>query len=560
MIKRPFIIFSTLVITLSSFAAFGQSPKTEIHRGFPEKISAIENVEQDIAEALTVIEDNYTEGDELDYNDLFKGTIDSMLHSLDPHSDYMDAKEAEEFRTSQRSLYFGIGATINDLRNPEGEVLGTIIRATFEGAPAQRAGLVYGDLITEINGESVAGKRYPYVREKLRGPRGTSVDIVVKRYKTGELIPVKIVRDAVPQPSISEAYMVKPGVGYIAMSGGFNQTTYNEFIEQLTFLKSQGMKRLVLDLRFNPGGLVREAFYVANTFLNSGQIIITQRGRGEGLARKYRAENPNPDNTPLVVLVNGSTASASEILSGALQDHDRALIVGETTFGKGLITNPFKLEHGSYVLLAIAQYETPSGRLIQRDYSDGRLYDYQTNGGTLDEKDKRPRPKTDVKRTDSGRIVYGGGGISPDVEVKSILISPQQAARQRELVDSIYNFALDLTYGKVSGLQNLNVGGAITYDHDLEAGELRITPEAFDAFKKYAVDVFGVNEKTVDMERRFVERILRSELVTSAYGTRTSLQVFNEYDVQLQEALKLFPQAEQLAKRAKLHNGPASER
>ncbi|MFV0390103.1 MAG: S41 family peptidase [Pyrinomonadaceae bacterium] len=503
-------------------------------------------IETDLSEALTVIEQNYADGDKLNYNNLFKSSIDSMLHTLDPHSDYFDAKEFEEFRTSQRSEYFGIGATINDLTTGNGTVLGTYIKATFDGAPAQRAGLRYGDLIVEINGESVKGKRYPYVRDRLRGPRGTIAKLVVQKFDSGKLVPVEIVRDAVSTPSITEAYMVRPDVGYIAMSGGFNQTTFDEFQLEMTKLKAAGMKKLMLDLRYNPGGLVSQAFLVANTFLKSGQVIITQRGRGKGLDRRYRADNPSPDETPLIVLVNGNSASASEILSGALQDHDRALIVGETTFGKGLITNPFQLEYGSMVLLTIAKFETPSGRLIQRDYSDGKLYDYQTHGGTLDEADKPPKPKTDKKQTDSGRIVYGGGGISPDIEIKQRTLTPKDVEEQRTLIDPLYMFSLELAYGKVKGFEKYRINSDIIYNHDLSKNEFVVTPELIKAFNGFANREYKINATVTADQTEFITRVLRSELVTAQYGTTTSLQVFNDYDTQLLEALKLFPQAEAL--------------
>ena len=183
------------------------------------------------------------------------------------------------------------------------------------------------------------------------------------------------------------------------------------------------MEQIVLDLRNNGGGLVNQAYMVANTFLNSGQTVFTQKGRLDGSARTFQAENDSPENMPIVILVNRNTASASEILAGALQDHDRALIVGENTFGKGLVQNPFMLEYGSMLLLTIAKYETPSGRLIQRDYSDGNLYDYYTKGGTLREEETPVLPKGEEKRTDSGRTVYSGGGIMPDEAIKAQTIT-----------------------------------------------------------------------------------------------------------------------------------------
>ncbi|MBK8303313.1 MAG: S41 family peptidase [Chloracidobacterium sp.] len=312
------------------------------------------------------------------YNTVFKSSIDGMLHTLDPHSNYFDAKEFEEFMTEQRSQYFGIGATIGDLSDADGKVLATYVKATFEGAPANKAGLRYGDKfvsfsgqrvmpdgkIVEVKNESLLGKPFPEVRSFLRGPEGTAVQLTVERLGTGKRETVDIVRGAVPQPSVSEIYMIRPGVGYMALRGQFTQTISGEFIKGLRQLKAAGMQQLIIDLRDNGGGLVNQAKNIANAFLPYGQTVFSQKGRLEGVNEIYPAENRTPDRSPIVVLVNRNTASASEILAGALQDHDRALIVGEDTFGKGLVQYPFRLEYGTMLLLTIAKYETPSGRAI----------------------------------------------------------------------------------------------------------------------------------------------------------------------------------------------------
>jgi carboxyl-terminal processing protease len=276
-----------------------------------------ERIEQDVAEALALVESNHVTGAKLDYNEVFKSSIEGMLHTLDPHSNYFDAKGFEQFRTEQSSRYYGIGATIGDLSDPDGKVIATYIRATFEGAPANKAGLRYGDKIVEVNGTNVLGKPFSDVRNLLRGPRGTAAKLIVERYGTGKRETVDIVRDAVPQPSISEAYMLRPGVGYIVMNGGFNQTTFAEFADAMRRLKAQGMKQLILDLKNNGGGLVGQAYRVANTFLDAGQVVFTQKGRLDGTTEPYRADNQNPEKLPVVVLVNRNSASASEILAGA---------------------------------------------------------------------------------------------------------------------------------------------------------------------------------------------------------------------------------------------------
>jgi carboxyl-terminal processing protease len=512
-----------------------------------KKPVSVEKIEQDVSEALSIIESNHADGAKLDYNDVFKSSIDGMLHTLDPHSNYFDAKEFEQFRTDQSSRYYGIGATIGDLSDEKGNVVATYIRATFDGAPAHRAGLRYGDKIVEVNGTSMLGKSFSDVRNFLRGPRGTSAKLVVERYGTGKRETVDIIRDSVPQPSISEAYLIRPGVGYIAMSGGFNQTTFAEFTEAMKSLKAKGMKQLVLDLKNNGGGLVGQAYRVANAFLSTGQTVFTQKGRLDGTNEPYRAENPNPETLPLVVLVNRNSASASEILAGALQDHDRALIVGENTFGKGLVQNPFVLDYGSMLLLTIAKYETPSGRLIQRDYSNGNLYDYYTNGGLSRDDSAPATPKGPESKTDSGRAVYSGGGINPDVVVKPDTITIEQDRVQRRLANPVFAFALDLSYGRVKGFETYKVDKPIVFDYDIRNTDFPITDQLYDAFKAYAVAKYKYNPAIIDKERKFVERALRSELVTAAYGTTSSLQVFNETDTQLSKAIDLLPQAKQLA-------------
>lgn len=502
----------------------------------------IEKIESDMSEALTVIQENYVEGKKLDYNDLFKSSIDGMLHSLDPHSNYFDAKEFEQFRTEQQSQYFGIGASIGDLRDPSGKTVTTFIKATFENAPAYRAGLRYGDKILEVNGVSMVNKPYFEVRGHLRGPRGTTAKITVERYGTGKRETVEITRDAVPQPSIPEAYMIRPGIGYIAMTGGFNQTTFNEFRVAMQDLKAQGMTQLVLDLRGNGGGLVVQAYRVANAFLSRGQTVFTQKGRLDGVGDTYRAENPNPEKMPLVVLINQNSASASEILAGALQDHDRALIVGENSFGKGLVQNPFILEYGSMLLLTIAKYETPSGRLIQRDYSNGNLYDYYNNADGSKEK-----PKGTETKTDTGRPVYSGGGIAPDELVKPNTIPIERARQQQKLLDPLFAFALDLSFGKVSGFDTHRVDKAITFNYNLKNNEFPVSDQLFQEFKKFAVNQYKISASLIDKEREFIERNLRSELVIAAYGITTSSQVFREVDNQLYRAIELLPKAKQLA-------------
>lgn len=550
---RRLALFTILLI---STAGFAQSPSTTAvvprdrsGKSVVAKAVTPELIETDMKEALSVIEGNYAGAKALDYNEVVKTSIDSMLHTLDPHSNYFDAKEFEQFKTDQSSRYYGIGATIGDLSDADGKVIATYIKATFDQAPANKAGLRYGDKIIEVNGTSMLGKPFGEVRNFLRGPQGTTAKLVVERLATGKRETVEIVRDAVPQPSISEVYMIRPGVGYMAMRGGFNQTTYNEFVKGMRDLKAAGMTQLVIDLRDNGGGLVSQAYRVANAFLSSGQIVFTQKGRIDGVSDRYPADNRAPDHSPVVILVNRNTASASEILAGAMQDHDRALIVGENTFGKGLVQNPFQLDYGSMLLLTIAKYETPSGRLIQRDYSNGELYNYYTEGGSMRDEntDVVTHPKGTESKTDTGRAVYSGGGINPDFVVKPKTITIERNRVQTKLLNPVFGFALDLVVGKVKGLEKYKVDAPILYDYDIKSTDFPITDTVYAAFKQYAADKYKISPLQIDREREFVERTLRTEMVTAAYGSQTSFQVFNEYDDQLLKSIELLPQAKQLA-------------
>ncbi|MFT3745388.1 MAG: S41 family peptidase [Pyrinomonadaceae bacterium] len=553
---RLFALLTTLSLSTVGFAQNPNSTaRTQVERTADgakktaAKPATPEVISDELKEALAVIQGNYVGAKTLDYNEVFKSSIDSMLHSLDPHSNYFDAKEFDQFKTDQSSRYFGIGATIGDLADADGKILATYIKATFDGAPAHKAGLRYGDKILEVNGTSMLGKPFSEVRTFLRGPQGTTAKLVVEKLGTGKKETVEIIRDAVPQPSISEAYMIRPGVGYINMNGGFNQTTYSEFVQAMRQLTAAGMQQVILDLRNNGGGLVSQAYRVANSFLSEGQVVFSQKGRMEGATDPpYRSINRTPNRSPIVMLVNRNTASASEILAGALQDHDRALIVGEDTFGKGLVQNPFPLEYGSMLLLTIAKYETPAGRLIQRDYSNGDLYNYYTEGGSLrDENADAAKPKGSESKTDTGRSVYSGGGINPDVAIKPQTIPNERFRVQSKIAVPVFGYMLDLVAGNVKGLENYKIDKPIMFDYDIKPTDYPVTDTVFASFKQYAVDKYKIPASQIDREKEFIERMLRTELITAAYGTQTSSQVFNEYDTQLLKAIDLLPQAKQLA-------------
>jgi carboxyl-terminal processing protease len=526
------------------------------------RIEATEGVEQDFAEALTVIQENYVDGNKLEYNNVFKSSIIGMLRSLDPHSNFYDAKEFEELRADWRSEYYGIGASIGDRR--VGERSDTYILATFAGTPAERAGLRFGDRIVEVDGQTVAGKASGEVRDKLRGPKGSAVKIVVERASTGNKETVEITRDSVSQPTVPESYMIRPGVGYIDMTRGFNYDTAEDFQKALGNLHEKGMTSLVLDLRNNPGGLLDQAVKIAEQFLSREQVILSQKGRGArgGGDRTYKSENRSPDQTPIVVLVNRNSASASEIVAGALQDHDRALIVGETTFGKGLVQSILPLDYGTALTLTTTKYLTPSGRLVQRDYSNTGLYDYYTRGGLGQQDDeekeaeepKAATPTGPESRTDTGRPVYGGGGIAPDESVKPRVIAPPQ----QRLIDPVFAFARELVNGRIGGLESYKVQRAIDFGHDLVATDFPVNDAVFKAFKDFVANKkeYKFTAAQLDRSRDFIARQLRYDIATAAYGTVTAQQVLVADDPQVAKGIEVLPRARELAASAMRGRNP----
>jgi carboxyl-terminal processing protease len=503
-------------------------------------------IEGDFGEAIKVIQENYVEGKKLDYNSAFKSSIVGMLRSLDPHSNYYDRDEYEELKTDQRSEYYGIGASIQNFVIAEG--LDTFITATFPGSPASRAGLRFGDRILAVDGVKMSGKESVEVRDKIRGPRGSFVKVTVERAADKRVVTVEITRDTVPQPSVPDAYLLKPGVGYVDMTRGFNYSTTDELREALGTLHSRGATSLILDLRNNTGGFLEQAIKVAEVFLPIGQRILTQKGRNGLRDQTQESKNKSADTIPLVILINENTASASEIVAGAMQDHDRALIVGETSFGKGLVQSIIPLDSGGALTLTSAKYYTPAGRLIQRDYSGGGFYDYYTHGGSkrLDPKTEETKPAGPEKKTDTGRPVYEGGGISPDEQVKARTIT----TAQRRLLSPIFAFARELVNGRIQGVVDYKVPGSIDFEHELGSDEYPVTGPVVEAFKQFIAGdpQFKGLIPTVDRNRSFIELQLRFNVVTAAYGRVMGERVFiSTDDQQAAKAIDTLPRARDLA-------------
>ena len=542
-----FVLIFTLVIpsfALAQTSSSGPRPGNGLPGRRPSRTVTREvaAAERDFEEALKVVQEQYVDGRKLNYNDVFKSSIIGMLRSLDPHSNYYDRDEFEELKTDQRSEYYGIGASIQNYTY--GDQLDTYITATFEGSPAAKAALRYGDRIVEVDGVKMTGKMSIEVRDKIRGPRGSTVKLTLERAADKRIEKVDIVRDAVPQPSVPDAYMLRPGVGYIDMTRGFNYTTTDELLNAIEHLHGRGMTSLVLDLRNNPGGFLDQAIHVAEVFLRNGQLILTQKGRNGYRDNTYESRNNSPDLTPLVILINDNTASASEIVAGAMQDHDRAVIVGQTSFGKGLVQSIIPLEFGAGLTLTSAKYYTPSGRLIQRDYTNGGFYDYYTHGAGVGRPTEPAKPNGPESKTDTGRAVYGGGGISPDE-----VISPRTVnLAQRRLLSPTFAFTRELVNGRIRGFESNRIAG-IDFNHELQQNEFRITDALFKAYRDFVTrdPKYKTSAAVVDRYRSYVELELRFNIVTAAYGRVMGDRVFIlTDDPQVTKAVDVVPKARDL--------------
>jgi carboxyl-terminal processing protease len=353
--------------------------------------------------ALAAIDREYVESvpsDRLVYD-----AIGGMLQTLDPHSSFFDPKQYAQMRERQEGKYYGIGLSIQAI---DGDIT---VMSLFEGSPAYRAGIRRGDVIANVKGESAKNWTTEQTAKQLKGPKGTKVSISIRRPGYDKLIEMDVERDEVNIVTVRGAFMLDPQTGYIKL-GEFSETSDKEVGDALEKLKAQGMKRLVFDLRDNPGGPLDQAIKIANRFLPRGDMIVYTRGRLPDADRDYRGTG-DPDFTgPMLVLTSRNSASASEIVSGSLQDHDRALVVGETTFGKALVQSVYRISEGAGLALTTGRYFTPSGRMIQRPWDNA--FDEYLTYSLREQTGTREHTAAQLKYTDAGRKVYGGGGIEPD--------------------------------------------------------------------------------------------------------------------------------------------------
>jgi carboxyl-terminal processing protease len=466
-----------------------------------------------------VVEQNYAEPIDGDKADLaiYDGAIPGMLRVLDPHSNFYDPKAYAKMREEQHGRYYGVGMTIQQAYGG-GK---TYVLYPMEGAPAFRAGIHPGDVISAVDGKSTDGMSSDLVAKALKGPKGTHVQVSMIREGHAKPLIFDLVRDEIPNPSVDLKYEIRPGIGYIHLKQ-FQETTAQEVIEAINGFGD--LKGLVFDLRKNPGGLLSQAVEVCDHLLTKGQTIVSQRGRAYP-DQNYTATHGNEGKTfPIVVLVNRETASAAEIVSGALQDHDRALIVGETTFGKGLVQTVYNLSENTGLALTTYHYYTPSGRLIQRNYTGVSLYDYYWNrAGAL------PSNSTnqEVKLTDSGRTVYGGGGITPDEKIES----PKANHFQDTLLNKDVFFRFAPVYLANSTVdKNFQVDDAVLAE-----------------FKQYLTSQnIPWTQADLDGVSDWLKTSIKDKIVTIQFGQLQGLRTMADWDPMIQKALTFLPEAQAL--------------
>jgi carboxyl-terminal processing protease len=482
-------------------------------------------------DVYSIVEDNYAEPVNPD-KAIYNGAIPGMLHALDPHSNFFDPKSYALMREDQRGKYYGVGMTVGPRNNK------VIVIFPFTGTPAYKAGIHPGDVIIAVDGKSTENMSTGDVADLLKGPKGTTVHISIAREGVEKPMEFTLVRDEIPRYSVDVHFLIRPGIGYLHVTG-FNETTEDEVAKALD--EFGDLRGLILDLRGNPGGLLSEGVGVADKFLKKGQLIVSHHGRASA-EKRYVAQHGNGGKDyPLVVLVNRLTASAAEIVSGAIQDHDRGLIAGEVTFGKGLVQTVYPLSENTGLALTTARYYTPSGRLIQRDYSNVSLYDYYYNRDSVE--NPANAANREVKLTDSGRTVYGGGGITPDVE-----IPPTKGNHFEDTLlqhYAFFNFAKRYVVSHHPS-KNFDVDDATMQD-----------------FRK-SLDEASIAYTQADLidNSDWIKSNIKAEIFVDAFGQDEGLKARAESDPEILKGLDLLPQAKALADTARRiiaeHNSPGA--
>ncbi|HTZ73526.1 MAG TPA: S41 family peptidase [Candidatus Aquilonibacter sp.] len=513
-----------LAIVLAASALLGGLYGPSVHATATDS-NDLQASMKSFSSVLAVVERNYA--DPVDVNQaIYMGAIPGMLRVLDPHSTFFDPQAFAKFREDQQGKYFGVGMQIAQRGDQ------VIVIAPFVGSPAFKAGIRPADVILKVDDKPCNGLTTDDVAAMLKGARGTPVRISLGRVGWEKPIEVSVVRDEIAHPAVEYSTMIKPGIGYVRLTTFNNQTADSDLAAAMNSLDYPKLDGLIVDLRDNGGGLLNQAVGMADMFLDRNEIVVSQHGRSSPEHRFYAVHGNQGVTVPLVVLTNSGTASASEIVAGAIQDHDRGLIVGETTFGKGLVQTPFPLAEDTMLLLTSARYYTPSGRLIQRDYKNVSLFDYHYNP-------QRPHAP-EVKLTDSGRQVYGEGGITPDVVVAAPKLGDFEEFLERRGV--LYPFS-----NGVGDFVRAYLGTKPEITRDFVASD-----SVIEQFRKYLADQhIKFTEQDISQNLDWLKLKIKREVFTSVFGLNDGFRVALEHDPQLEKAEAEIPQARALYQNAR---------
>lgn len=497
---------------------------------------------RNFSETLAVVESDYVE--EISSEDLIESGIRGMLRTLDPHSSFFSHSDYDKLQEQQKGKYFGLGISIRAEAPGSGRVL--VVEPPAHGTPAYKAGLRAGDIISQIEGEPIDDwDMDEAVIPHLKGPKGTIVNITVERPGENEPLFFAVERDEIPIYTIKYAFKIASDVGYIRITK-FAETTGEELDNALAELEEETLSGLILDLRDNPGGSLDQALRVSDCFLDKEQVIVKTRSRTGKGDRNYRADKEQKYRYPMIVLINQNSASASEIVAGALQDHDRALIMGKTSFGKALVQTVFPLEGRRGLALTTGKYYTPSGRLIQRDYSSS-FWDYYNNRGEVE------NPTADAEEffTDSGRIVYGEGGITPDhfVELDRMPEATRRIQRKnlfRIFASKLYSGEIKTDLAPMPDAKEYDALSSEAKDSALE--RISVSDRTLASFIEFAgkTEDIDVSPEELAEEDRVIRNFLLQEILMIVAGDVKSYKSFLEIDNQVQEALQRIPAAKDL--------------
>ncbi|HXG83236.1 MAG TPA: S41 family peptidase [Pyrinomonadaceae bacterium] len=540
--NKKFIIIAVMLVVFGAIfgGVFGKLPVTSLADTTLNK----EKVIADYREAINVIDANYV--GKVDHEKLSESSIQSMLFTLDPHSSFFTRDEFRKLYEEQASQFYGIGVSILQHRD------GVYVQSIIPNTPADKAGLHYGDRFVEIDGKDAKEYSSAEVSKNVRGERGTAVSVKVERASVEKPIEFNIVRGGVPLPSIRNYFMLKDGIGYVGFTGGFQETSSEELDEAINALQKQGMKSLVLDLRNNPGGLLPQAIEVVSRFVPRGQTVVSVKGRSRySKSQDLPTVGGNTQNFPLVVMINGSSASASEIVAGAVQDYGRGIVVGSDSFGKGLVQRVFPLPFGTGLTLTTARYYTPYGRSLQRDYSSGSIYDYYTHHSDEEAENDSATPTPEAKpksagipvTTAGGRVFYGGRGIIPDLKAPALALTP---LRWR-LNEAAFFFVRQLVAGQIKGLESYKTEKQ-NYNQTVGANDFIIDNKLLDAFRAFVVKdkANGLTPENINSQLDYAKSRLRVELATANNSTEAAQQVLLETDPQVLKAIDAMSEAKKL--------------